>query len=196
MTRGWSSSRSVMASIFPHPIMSATSSIRTPADPEVVSLGAGHSPLFALVTDKLRERILNGEYAPGERLRLQAYRAIAAANSAEDVTAVREELVDRYGPLPEPVENLLLVAGLRMLARKVGVTDITLQGSNVRFGPVDLRESQELRLSRLHPRAVLKPATHQVLVPRPSTARIGGKPVVGRELLQWTADFLTTILDT
>ncbi len=57
-----------MASIFPHPIMSATSSIRTPADPEVVSLGAGHSPLFALVTDKLRERILNGEYAPGERL--------------------------------------------------------------------------------------------------------------------------------
>ncbi|WUH93195.1 transcription-repair coupling factor [Streptomyces sp. NBC_00433] len=136
------------------------------------------------------------DYAPGERLRLQAYRAIAAANSAEDVTAVREELVDRYGPLPEPVENLLLVAGLRMLARKVGVTDITLQGANVRFGPVELRESQELRLSRLHPRAVLKPATHQVLVPRPATARIGGKPVVGRELLEWTADFLTTVLGT
>jgi transcription-repair coupling factor (superfamily II helicase) len=136
------------------------------------------------------------DYAPGERLRLQAYRAIAAANSAEDVTAVREELVDRYGPLPEPVENLLLVAGLRMLARKVGVADITLQGGNIRFGPVELRESQELRLTRLHPRAVLKPATHQVLVPRPSTARIGGKPVVGRELLQWTADFLTTVLDT
>ncbi|MFI0719037.1 transcription-repair coupling factor [Streptomyces sp. NPDC021224] len=135
------------------------------------------------------------DYAPGERLRLQAYRAIAAASSEEDITAVREELVDRYGPLPEPVENLLLVAGLRMLARKVGVTDITLQGSNVRFGPVELRESQELRLNRLHPRTVLKPATRQILVPRPATARIGGKPVVGRELLQWTAEFLTTILD-
>ena len=46
----------------------------------------------------------------------QAYRAIASANSEEDVKAVREELVDRYGKLPEPVENLLLVAGLRMLA--------------------------------------------------------------------------------
>jgi len=33
-----------------------------------VSLGASHSPLFALVTDKLRERILNGQYEPGERL--------------------------------------------------------------------------------------------------------------------------------
>ncbi|SFF09138.1 transcription-repair coupling factor [Actinacidiphila alni] len=135
------------------------------------------------------------DYAPGERLRLQAYRSIAAANTADDIAAVREELVDRYGKLPEPVENLLLVAGLRMLARKVGVGDITLQGANVRFGPVELRESQELRLNRLYPRTVLKHATKQILVPRPSTARIGGKPVVGRELLEWTAEFLTTVLD-
>ncbi|MFE1786720.1 TRCF domain-containing protein, partial [Streptomyces sp. NPDC059506] len=136
------------------------------------------------------------DYAPGERLRLQAYRAIAEANSAEDIEAVREELVDRYGKLPEPVENLLLVAGLRLLARKVGVTDITLQGANVRFGPVELRESQELRLKRLHPRALVKGAAKQVMVPRPTTGRIGGKPVVGRELLAWTSEFLTTILDT
>ncbi|AOY95844.1 GntR family transcriptional regulator [Cupriavidus sp. USMAA2-4] len=38
------------------------------SEPAVVSLGASHSPLFALVTDKLRERILNGQYEPGERL--------------------------------------------------------------------------------------------------------------------------------
>ncbi|KIZ19155.1 transcription-repair coupling factor [Streptomyces natalensis] len=134
------------------------------------------------------------DYAPGERLRLQAYRAIASANSEEDIAAVREELTDRYGKLPEPVENLLLVAGLRMLARACGVTDITLQGSNIRFGPVELRESQELRLKRLYPRSVLKPATGQVLVPRPATGKIGGKPLVGRELLAWVGEFLTTIL--
>lgn len=134
------------------------------------------------------------DYAPGERLRLQAYRAIASASSEEDIAAVREELTDRYGKLPEPVENLLLVAGLRMLARACGVSDITLQGTNVRFGPVELRESQELRLKRLHPRTVLKPATQQILVPRPTTGKIGGKPVVGRELLAWTGEFLSTIL--
>ncbi|MEU4686072.1 transcription-repair coupling factor [Streptomyces xinghaiensis] len=134
------------------------------------------------------------DYAPGERLRLQAYRAIASASSEEDIAAVREELTDRYGKLPEPVENLLLVAGLRMLARSCGVTDITLQGSSIRFGPVELRESQELRLKRLHPRAVIKPATRQLLVPRPATARIGGKPLVGRELLAWTGEFLTTVV--
>jgi transcription-repair coupling factor (superfamily II helicase) len=134
------------------------------------------------------------DYAPGERLRLQAYRAIASANSEEDIAAVREELTDRYGKLPEPVENLLLVAGLRLLARACGVADITLQGSNVRFSPVELRESQELRLKRLHPRAVVKPAVKQVLVPRPATARIGGKPLIGRDLLAWTGEFLATIL--
>ncbi|MFC9733653.1 transcription-repair coupling factor [Streptomyces roseolus] len=135
------------------------------------------------------------DYAPGERLRLQAYRAIASANSEEDVKAVREELTDRYGKLPEPVENLLLVAGLRMLARACGVGEIVLQGPHIRFAPVELRESQELRLKRLHPKSVIKPAVHQILVPRPATRPIGGKPLVGRELLAWTGEFLTTILD-
>ncbi|MEU3451620.1 transcription-repair coupling factor [Streptomyces thermolilacinus] len=134
------------------------------------------------------------DYAPGERLRLQAYRAIASANSEEDVKAVREELTDRYGKLPEPVENLLLVAGLRMLARACGVGEIVLQGNNIRFAPVELRESQELRLKRLYPRTVIKAPAHQILVPRPTTGTIGGKPVVGRELLAWTGEFLTTIL--
>ncbi|MFD3721404.1 transcription-repair coupling factor [Streptomyces sp. NPDC058674] len=134
------------------------------------------------------------DYAPGERLRLQAYRSIASAGSEADIKAVREELTDRYGKLPEPVENLLMVAGLRMFARACGVGDITLQGPNIRFGPVELRESQELRLKRLYPGAVLKPATSQVLIPRPKTSTVGGKPLVGRELLAWTGEFLTTIL--
>jgi transcription-repair coupling factor (superfamily II helicase) len=134
------------------------------------------------------------DYAPGERLRLQAYRSIASVNSEEDIAAVRAELVDRYGKLPEPVENLLLVAGLRLFARRCGISDITLQGQNIRFGPVELRESQELRLQRIYPRSQVKASTKLLLVPRPSTGKIGGKPVVGRELLTWCTEFLTTVL--
>ncbi|MFD8381308.1 transcription-repair coupling factor [Streptomyces sp. NPDC059679] len=161
------------------------------------SLEAGGEPEEAPLEVKIELPVdahVPHDYAPGERLRLQAYRAIASASNEEDIRHVREELTDRYGKLPEPVENLLLVAGLRLLARACGVGDITLQGSNIRFGPVELRESQELRLGRLYPRSVVKPATKQVLVPRPATARIGGKPLVGRDLLAWTGEFLTTIL--
>ncbi|MDH6576982.1 transcription-repair coupling factor [Kitasatospora sp. MAP5-34] len=135
------------------------------------------------------------DYAPGERLRLQAYRSIAAVNSEEDIVHVREELKDRYGKLPDPVENLLMVAALRLYARRCGISDITLAGANIRFGPVELRESQELRLNRLYPRSQVKAAAHQLLVPRPSTGRIGGKPLVGRELLAWCSEFLGAMFD-
>ncbi len=60
------------------------------------------------------------DYLPGERLRLEAYTRIAAIDSDADVTAVRDELTDRYGQLPEPVLNLLEVARLRARARHVG----------------------------------------------------------------------------
>ena len=92
------------------------------------------------------------------------------------------------------LRDLLLVAGLRMLARACGVGEIVLQGTNIRFAPVELRESQELRVKRLYPGTVIKPAVHQVLVPRPKTAKVGGKPLVGRELLGWVGEFLTSIL--
>jgi hypothetical protein len=87
---------------------------------------------------------------------------------------VRDELVDRYGPLPDPVERLLAVAAFRVVARRYGLTEVTLQGNQVRFAPLDLRESQVMRLQRLFPRSVAKPQTRTVLVPRPMTARIGG----------------------
>src|SRR5204863_475456 len=47
------------------------------------------------------------EYVPGERLRLEAYTRIAAIESDDGATAVRDELTDRYGPPPVPVLNLL-----------------------------------------------------------------------------------------
>ena len=53
------------------------------------------------------------DYVPGERLRLAAYTSIAAIDSEEDVVAVRDELLDRYGELPLPVATLLDVARLR-----------------------------------------------------------------------------------
>ena len=47
----------------------------------------------------------------------------------------------------------------------------TVAGPNVRFSPVKLRESQQLRLQRLYPKTVVKTALNTILVPRPSTAR-------------------------
>jgi transcription-repair coupling factor (superfamily II helicase) len=133
-------------------------------------------------------------YIPGERLRLEAYQGIAAITKDQDVTAIREELVDRYGPLPRPVENLLEVARFRARARQAGLTDVTLQGSLVRFAPVELPDSARVRLTRLYPGSLVKAAVRTILVPRPTTARVAGTPLRDTELLDWAREVIDTVV--
>ncbi|MDP9398223.1 MAG: transcription-repair coupling factor [Actinomycetota bacterium] len=130
------------------------------------------------------------EYVPGERLRLEAYRKLAAVETEADVDAVRAELVDRYGAPPPPVENLLEVARFRVHVRRAGIREISVQGTYVRLAPVELRESQHLRLQRLYPGSMVKPAIRAILVPRPTTARVGGTPLRDVELLQWSRELI------
>ena len=137
------------------------------------------------------------DYVPGERLRLEAYRTIAHATTEEAVAEAAEELEDRYGPVPVPVQNLLDVARLRILARTVGLTDVATQGTMVRFAPAELPESRQLRLKRMYPGAQLKPSPgtdrHMALIPKPKTARIGGKDLVDEDILAWAREVLEAI---
>ncbi|MGF7239503.1 MAG: transcription-repair coupling factor [Frankia sp.] len=135
------------------------------------------------------------DYVPSERLRLDAYRRLAAAASDEDIAEVRAELIDRFGPPPVVADNLLAVASLRVLARRYGITEITVAGKQVRFAPADLRESQTLRLQRLYKGAVIKPTTHTVLVPMPTeTGRIGSRPLRDTALLAWAGGLLNAVV--
>jgi transcription-repair coupling factor (superfamily II helicase) len=137
------------------------------------------------------------DFVPSQRLRVEAYRKIAGIVAESDVDAVRDELQDRYGILPDEVESLLAVARFRAHVRAAGITEVTLQGNFVRLSPVELRESQQLRLQRLYPRSLVKPATRTILVPRPSTApldrTVGGQPMRGRELLDWARDLVDSV---
>ncbi|GCE77065.1 transcription-repair coupling factor [Cellulomonas biazotea] len=134
------------------------------------------------------------DYIAHERLRLEAYKKIAAAADAAALGEVRAELADRYGAVPAAVDNLFEVAEFRQKVRSAGLTDVTAQGKFVRFAPVDLAESAQLRLKRLYPGSILKPATRTVLVPFPTTARIGGRPLHGRELLVWARQLVDAVV--
>ena len=57
--------------------------------------------------------------------RMAAYRQLAAAQTIEDCRAAIDELRDRYGPLPEPVQHLAEIIRLRVLARRAGVSAIS-----------------------------------------------------------------------
>ena len=133
-------------------------------------------------------------YVRGERLRLEVYAKIAATTTPEQEKDVRDELVDRYGPIPPQVDLLFAVARLREIVRRAGIAEVATQGKYLRVSPVELRDSQVMRLKRLHPGTVIKAAVRQVLVPLPLTLRIGGAPLTDGPLLEWVETLVTKIL--
>ncbi|WP_100446509.1 transcription-repair coupling factor [Glycomyces xiaoerkulensis] len=134
------------------------------------------------------------DYIEVERLRLEMYRKISEVRDEAELEGVREEMEDRYGPAPDQVQTLFHLARFRLLARRHGLTDVALQGKNLRLSPVELPDSKELRLSRHYPEAHYKAPAGLISIPRPTTSRIGGKPLEGLALLQWTADLITDVV--
>lgn len=85
-------------------------------------------------------------YVPADEDRLRIYRRMAAARTVEDATDIENELRDRFGELPEPVENLIFVLRARALARTAGVKAVQRDTGDVvvKFpGPAETRRLVE-----------------------------------------------------
>ncbi|MEV4705776.1 transcription-repair coupling factor [Actinoplanes sp. NPDC049316] len=134
------------------------------------------------------------EYISVERLRLEMYRKLAEARDDARLDEVVAEMTDRYGEPPAQVANLIAVARFRLVARAYGLTDVSVQGKHLRFSPLPLPDSKQMRLKRYHPDSVYKPANDQVSVPRPTTRRVGGEPLRDLALLQWCTQLLKDVL--
>ena len=113
------------------------------------------------------------DYVTREDLRLEAYRRLAAVTTADEVADIRTEWEDRYGPVPEPAAALLEVARLRAECVRTGIREINVSKGPgfggpayiVRLSPVELKVSQEIRLSRLIKDAVYKTEARQLQLP-------------------------------
>jgi transcription-repair coupling factor (superfamily II helicase) len=88
------------------------------------------------VIDLPLEAHLPDDYVPEEAQKLELYRRLARARSAGDVAAFRQEVIDRFGPLPDPVVRLAEVAELRLAAEAAGVASMSREEGQlvVRFG--------------------------------------------------------------
>jgi transcription-repair coupling factor (superfamily II helicase) len=79
---------------------------------------------------------LPDDYVADEAQKLELYRRLARARNAGDLAAFRQEVTDRFGPMPEPVMRLIEVAELRQAAETAGVSTISREDGQlvVRFG--------------------------------------------------------------
>ncbi|MCG7309287.1 transcription-repair coupling factor [Brachybacterium sp. ACRRE] len=130
------------------------------------------------------------DYIASERLRLEAYSKLSGASDPATIEEVRAELTDRYGAPPAAVEVLLDVARFRLECRDAGIEEVQAQGKMIRFAHLELPDSVAMRMKRLYPGTMLKPAVRQVLVPRPTTSRVGGTELRDHELLAWARKVL------
>ncbi|MEU6579367.1 transcription-repair coupling factor [Nocardia sp. NPDC046763] len=134
------------------------------------------------------------DYIASDRLRLEAYRKLAAAQDDSALSAVVEELVDRYGPLPVEVGRLVSVAKLRLLAREYSIAEIGVTGTTLKVSPLQLPDSKQLRLKRLYPNATYRPATGIVQLPLPRVEdSVGAARVRDVRVLQFVADLLLAL---
>jgi transcription-repair coupling factor (superfamily II helicase) len=128
---------------------------------------------------------------------LDLYRRLADVASSAVVDQIRAELIDRFGPLPIEAEALLGVAQLRALAKSANLTEVVLQGKFLRLGPIRLPESLQLRLNRLYPGSLYKPATNAVLIALPKQASwgpsSGDAPMVDTSLLSWATEAINNL---
>ena len=73
------------------------------------------------------------KYVPSPEQRMDLYRRLAAVRSEEDADDLIDELIDRYGDPPRPVNNLISVALMRADAARCGIAEISQKGMSLNF---------------------------------------------------------------
>ncbi len=97
---------------------------------------------FETAIDLDIDAFLPDKYIRNEMQRLDIYKRIAQIRNDEDYDDMQDELIDRFGEIPAPVQNLLRAARLRSLAHEAYVTDVSGNREQIRFtmygqAPVD-----------------------------------------------------------
>ncbi|WP_153505584.1 transcription-repair coupling factor [Cumulibacter manganitolerans] len=134
------------------------------------------------------------DYIDGERLRLEIYRKVASIVDEASAQQVRDELADRYGPVPPEVENLIAIALLRELAKQVGVHEIAAQGKTVRLQPLKLGDAAQMKLARVYKGATYKPNLSLVSIPRPTEGTgVAAPPLRNQAVIEWARRVLVDL---
>jgi len=134
---------------------------------------------------------LPDEYIASAEVKLALYRRLGAARDAELVDAIRDELRDRFGPLPEPAVAYLGIARLRRLGAPLGVEGILVHGAEAR---VSFRADAVPRLKPLA--AAFRDVQFQVDVRRVHPLSLKLTRLGGATLLDGLARALRTIAPT
>ena len=78
------------------------------------------------------DAFLPDDYIPDSRQKIAIYKKISTLKTDTDKHELTNELKDRYGDIPEPVEMLLEICGIKQLCQKLGITGIVAGGNRIK----------------------------------------------------------------
>ncbi|MFN2612291.1 MAG: transcription-repair coupling factor, partial [Solirubrobacterales bacterium] len=114
-----------------------------------LSAGDGEAAAYELVrVDVNVDAYIPVSYVPYEAAKIDVHRRVAAARDRGELGALHGELEDRFGPLPEPVENLLELQRVRLELAAHGVSSVEFRslpgtgGGRLSLNPLELESEK------------------------------------------------------
>jgi transcription-repair coupling factor (superfamily II helicase) len=104
------------------------------------------------------------DYVPYEQAKIDVHRRIAGASEVADLALLRDELEDRFGPVPEPLANLVALQQARIKLGQAGATAVTFRGGRLAVTPIELDSVRAKRLREQLPGALYESGKSQLSV--------------------------------
>jgi transcription-repair coupling factor (superfamily II helicase) len=111
------------------------------------------------------------DYVPYEQAKIEVHRRVAGALEVADVERLREELEDRFGPVPEPLENLLALQRARIKFGQAGARTVSFRGDRLAVVPIELDSKRAKWLREELPGAMYESGRSQVSVRVPKEGK-------------------------
>ncbi len=93
------------------------------------------------------------DYIPYEQAKVDVHRRIAGAREPSELVELRGELEDRFGEIPEPLENLITLQEARIKLGRAGATTVSFKGGRLAVTPIDIDAATARRLREILPGA-------------------------------------------
>jgi transcription-repair coupling factor (superfamily II helicase) len=105
-----------------------------------------------------------GDYVPYEAAKIEIHRRVSGAREVADLILLREELSDRFGPLPDPLENLIKLQDARIKLGRAGARAVTFTGGRLAVTPIELDSTGAKALRAELPGAIYESGKTQVVL--------------------------------
>lgn len=90
--------------------------------------------------------LISEDYIKSQRMRLSLYKRFSSIDSDKDMVKIKDEMEDRFGPVPEGTEHLLVLSQVRCKLRKLGVKKVLADSTGLLM---EVRENPMLRLDKM-----------------------------------------------